>query len=78
MRTASASSRVASKSRPTFRRDSLSWFAWRSQGVSSIITDFRSWFFASGLSRAGVFFQRSKIRRIFGSELAMWRARVLA
>ena len=33
----------------------------------------RFWFFSNGESRAGVFFQRSKTRRIFGSDAAMWR-----
>src|ERR1043166_2699961 len=63
---------------PTFLRAWLSLCACRSQGVSSNITLFRSWFFSSGLSSAGVFFHCSKMRWILGSLLAIERARAFA
>src|ERR1051326_5489224 len=63
---------------PTFLRAWLSLCACRSQGVSSNITLFRSWFFSSGLSSAGVFFHCSKMRWILGLLLAIERARAFA
>ena len=72
------SSRLSSNRMPTLRRAWLSAWACRTHGVSSSITAFRSWFFSSGLSSAGVPFHWSNTRRIFGSELAMCRASALA
>ena len=77
-RAVSSSSRLASNRTPTFRRAWLSAAACRTHGVSSRMTDFRSPFFSSGLSRAGVFFHWSNTRRTFGSLVATWRASELA
>jgi hypothetical protein len=49
----SSFSRLSSNRMPTLRRAWLSASAWRTQGVSSSITAFRSSFFSSGLSSAG-------------------------
>ena len=77
-RDVSSFSRFSSNRMPTLRRAWLSALASRTQGVSSSMTAFRSWFFSSGLSSAGVPFHCSNTRRIFGSELAMCRASALA
>ena len=73
-RAVSASSRLASNRMPTFCRACPSFTACRTHGVSSSSTAFRSAFFWSGLSSAGVPFHRSNTRRMRGSELPMCRA----
>ena len=74
----SFSARVASNRRAILARASPSLTASRTHGVSASSVLIRSVFLSSGLSSASVPFHCAKIWAIFGSRVAMCRARLLA